>query len=90
MAKEVLLFGSKSGRDADKLAESGCETEPASQIDSVLLGDAVANFECVLESRSPAGDHVIYIGRVVAAHVNAKPKKRLYAIAAGHRLGPAS
>ncbi|MCL5282747.1 MAG: flavin reductase family protein [Planctomycetes bacterium] len=89
MAQAALYFGSHSGRDTDKLAETGCRTEPAKQIDSVLLSDAVANFECVEESRVPAGDHIIYIGRVVAAHINAEPRKRLYTIAPGHKLGPA-
>jgi flavin reductase (DIM6/NTAB) family NADH-FMN oxidoreductase RutF len=89
MAKDALFFGSRSGRDTDKLAESNCKTEPAKQIDSVLLTDAVANFECVEESRVQAGDPILYIGRVVAAHVNAEPKKRLYTVAPGHKLGPA-
>jgi flavin reductase (DIM6/NTAB) family NADH-FMN oxidoreductase RutF len=88
MADDALFFGSRSGRDTDKFAESGCKTEPAKQIDSVLLSDAVANFECVEESRVQAGDHIVYIGRVVAAHVNPEPKKRLYTIAPGHKLGP--
>ncbi len=89
MAQATLFFGSHSGRDTDKLAETGCRTEPARQIDSILLSDAVANFECVEESRVPAGDHIIYIGRVVAAHINAEPRKRLYTVAPGHKLGPA-
>lgn len=89
MADLALFFGSKSGRDADKLAESDCRTEPATQIDSVLLSDAVANFECREESRVQAGDHIIYIGRIVGAHVNTEPKKRLYTIGPGHKLGPA-
>ena len=87
MAKDTLFFGSRSGRDTDKFAQSKCRTEPAKQIDSLLLTDAVANFECVLESQVPAGDHVIYVGKVVAAHVNTEPKKRLYTVAAGHKLG---
>jgi flavin reductase (DIM6/NTAB) family NADH-FMN oxidoreductase RutF len=89
MAQDALFFGSHSGRDTDKFAESGCRTEPARQIDSVLLTDAVANFECVEEARMQAGDHIIYLGRVVAAHVNTEPKKRLYTVAPGHKLGPA-
>ena len=86
MAKDALFFGSRSGRDTDKFAESKCRTEPATQIDSVLLSDAVANFECTEEARLPAGDHIIYIGRVVAAHVNSEPKRRLYTVAPGHKL----
>jgi flavin reductase (DIM6/NTAB) family NADH-FMN oxidoreductase RutF len=87
MVKDTLFFGSHSGRDTDKFTQSECRTEPARQIDSVLLTDAVANFECVLESQMPAGDHVIYVGRVVAAHVNTERKKRLYTTAPGHKLG---
>jgi len=90
MADAALFFGSKSGRDIDKFAEFECPTEPAKAIDSVLLADAVANFECTLESQMPAGDHIIFVGKIVCSHVNTEPKKRLYTIAPGHKLGPAS
>jgi len=86
----ALFFGSKSGRDIDKLAEFDCATEPAEKIDSVLLSDAAANFECELESETVAGDHVIFVGRVVCSHVNTQANKRLYTIGPGHKLGPAS
>jgi flavin reductase (DIM6/NTAB) family NADH-FMN oxidoreductase RutF len=90
MADAALFFGSKSGRDIDKFAEFQCETEPAKAIDSVLLADAVANFECELESQMPAGDHIIFVGKIVCSHTNTEPKKRLYTIGPGHKLGPAS
>jgi flavin reductase (DIM6/NTAB) family NADH-FMN oxidoreductase RutF len=89
-ADAALFFGSRSGRAVDKLAEFDCKTAPAAKIDSVLLADAVANFECTLESETVAGDHIIFVGQVVAAHVNAEPKKRLYTIAPEHKLGPVS
>ena len=87
MADAALFFGSKSGRDVDKFAEFDCKTEPAKVIDSVLLTDAVANFECRLESETVAGDHIIFVGKIVASHINTEPKKRLYTIAPGHKLG---
>ncbi len=90
MAKAALFFGSKSGRDIDKFAEFDCKTTPAEEIDSLLLDDAVANFECTLDSQTEAGDHIIFVGEIVAAHVNTEPKKRLYTIGSGHKLGPAS
>ena len=62
MADAALFFGTKSGRDIDKLAQFDCKTAPAGSIDSVLLSDAVANFECVLESETLAGDHIIFVG----------------------------
>jgi flavin reductase (DIM6/NTAB) family NADH-FMN oxidoreductase RutF len=90
MAEAALFFGSKSGRKADKFAEFQCETAPAKEIDSLLLADAVANFECELESQVPAGDHFIFVGKIVCSHINTEKKKRLYTIAPGHKLGPAS
>ena len=89
MADAALFFGSRSGRDIDKLADFDCQTAPAATIDSVLLSDAVANFECRLESEFEAGDHTIFIGKVLASHTNTEQKKRLYSLAPGHKLGPA-
>ena len=89
MADAILFFGSKSGRDTDKLAEFKCNIEQANEINSVLLSDAVANFECRLVSQMEAGDHFIFVGEIVCSHMNAESKKRLYTIAPGHKLGPA-
>lgn len=87
MAATALFFGSRSGRNVDKFAEFDCATEPAKTIDSVMLTDAVANFECTLESQTEAGDHIIFVGKVVASHINIEPKKRLYTVGPGHKLG---
>jgi flavin reductase (DIM6/NTAB) family NADH-FMN oxidoreductase RutF len=81
MEKEVAFFGSKSGRDTDKLAECGTAVEEATAIDGVLLSDAVANFELRLKGEMETGDHVIFAGAVVAAHVNQDESvERLYNI----------
>lgn len=81
MRDDMFFYGTRSGRDLDKLAACGTKTQPATRIDSVLLTDAVANFECTLESEHPTGDHVIFVGRVVAAHVNADASvRRLYTL----------
>jgi flavin reductase (DIM6/NTAB) family NADH-FMN oxidoreductase RutF len=90
MADAALFFGSKSGRDVDKFAEFECKTEPAQEIDSLFLTDAVANFECTLESQMVAGDHMIFVGKVVASHINTEPKKRLYTVGPGHKVGSVS
>ncbi len=90
MADAALFFGSRSGRNTDKFAEFDCATEPAREIDSVLLADAVANFECTLESQVPTGDHITFIGQIVCSHINTEPKKRLYTVGPGHKLGSVS
>jgi flavin reductase (DIM6/NTAB) family NADH-FMN oxidoreductase RutF len=56
-------FGTRSARETDKLAgvpwHSGRTGAP-------ILDGSLAYLECVLDGRTPAGDHVIVIGRVVA------------------------
>jgi flavin reductase (DIM6/NTAB) family NADH-FMN oxidoreductase RutF len=89
-ADAVMFFGTHSGRDTDKLAQFECGTDKCIKIDSVLLSDAVANFECTLDSQMPAGDHIIFVGKIVAAHKNTENKKRLYTIGPGHKLGGVS
>jgi len=88
MKEAVLYFGTHSGWSTDKFAEYGkCRHEPAKKINSVLLTDAVANFECRLEDEFITGDHVIFVGRVVASHINTAAKRRLYIIGPGKQLG---
>jgi len=87
IAKDTLFFGTHSGRDTDKFAETSCKYSPADKIDSVILDDAAANFECVLEGELTAGDHIIFVGKVIACHINSENKKRLYTVGPNHELG---
>lgn len=87
-ADEAMLYGTKSGRDCDKLALAGAKTLPATQIDSVLLADAAANYECRLIAEVAVGGHVVLFGEVVAAHVAQEPVPRLYIIGPGYKMGP--
>ena len=83
---QAMLFGTKSGRDRDKIAEAGASVSQAAEIDSVIFDDAVANFECVVEKKIKTGDHYIFVGRVVASHVNTETKGRLYTVATGYKM----
>lgn len=38
---------------------------------SPVLTDAVASLECLMHATVPAGDHTIFIGKVVHCHINA-------------------
>jgi flavin reductase (DIM6/NTAB) family NADH-FMN oxidoreductase RutF len=87
-AAETLLYGTKSGRDCDKLALANARTMPATKIDSVLLVEAAANFECRLIAETAVGGHVVLFGEVLAAHVADPPARRLYILGPGHRMGP--
>ncbi len=85
-ADEAFLFGTKSGRKTDKLTESGAKTSPAKVVDSVLLDDAVANFEMRITGEYPTGDHVIFAGEIVASHINPDAPGRLYTVAKGFKM----
>jgi len=85
-AKETLLFGTKSGRDVDKIELSGIAVSPAQALDCLLIDDAVANFECRLAGELRTGDHVIFAGEVLKAHVNPDAPGRLYTVSKGYRM----
>ena len=85
-AEETLLFGTRSGRDMDKLAESGIAVTQAKTVDCLLLTDAVANFECRLAGEFTTGDHVIFAGEILKAHTNPDAPGRLYTVATGYKM----
>jgi flavin reductase (DIM6/NTAB) family NADH-FMN oxidoreductase RutF len=81
MAEDSLYFGSVSGRKEDKIGVRGSLTRPAQVVKTVLLEDAAANFECVVEGELTTGDHVIFTARVVASHTHTEARApRLYTL----------
>lgn len=80
MADEVKHFGSASGRDGDKLKQMGTLTQPAVEIDGVILSQASANYECKLTGSLATGDHVIFAGEVLASHRHVDDLPRLYTV----------
>jgi len=70
LEKELLFFGTTSGKEVDKFKETGIKTEKAKYIKSPLIKDATINFECKLEREVDSGDHIIFIGRALASYIN--------------------
>ena len=87
MAKEALFCGTHSGREVDKIAETGLELSAAREISVPLLKQAVANFEMRVTDRLTTGDHTIFIGRVLASHRHVDPPERLFTLGPGYELG---
>jgi len=88
MVFDLLVFGTNSGRDVDKLAFCATSTQAASEIDAILLSDAVASFECRLENELETGDHVLFVGRVVASYVSEDTAaRRVYSLGHGEYGG---
>jgi len=74
LEKDLLLFGSTHGDKVDKFRETGIETIPAKHVRSPLLKKATANLECALVKEVDSGDHIIFIGKILAAHCNSGKK----------------
>ena len=88
MAKDALFYGTRSGRDMEKIKEFGSKTEPCKKISGVIFTEAVANFECRLVGELPSGDHAIFAGEVVQGWVNTERRKeRLYTLGTGYKMG---
>ena len=85
-ANLARYFGTKSGRDTDKFGTIRCETVPADKIDNRLIRDAVANFECVVKQTVETGDHTIFIGEIVCAHVTDNPVNRMFTLVKAEHL----
>jgi len=72
--KELMFFGTTHGDEVDKFHETGIKTLPATTVRPPLLEDATANLECQLDKEVDVGDHILFIGRVVAAHLDENKK----------------
>ena len=91
MQDEVAYYGSCSGDNTDKFKEKPLLTEKAESIDSLILTDSVANFECVLECEHSAGDHIIIFARVLKSWENQDASlKRLFNVGSGRKLSGCS
>ncbi len=70
LEEAVAYTGSCSGRDVDKFRGSGLKPLKAKEVAPPILSGCIVNLECKLEGELDAGDHTIFLGRVVAAHVD--------------------
>jgi flavin reductase (DIM6/NTAB) family NADH-FMN oxidoreductase RutF len=59
-------FGRHHAKVGDKLANRETQASPSG---AILLPEALSWFECELRAQTPAGDHVLVMGEVVAAGV---------------------
>ncbi len=70
LEEEINFFGTTHGDEVDKFSATGIKMSQSKYIEPPLLTDATINFECKLEKKVVVGDHILYIGRVVATYIN--------------------
>jgi len=80
LEKEMLYCGTHSGRDVDKFKETGLTAVEAKFVKPPLIEECIANFECQVVGEYDAGDHTIFVGKIVATWISekARDKKRLF------------
>jgi len=71
MLEKVDLVGTITGRDGlDKFEEYGLSTMPSTEIIAPIIEECPVNLECKMLSVSEVGDHDLFLGEVVAMHVD--------------------
>ena len=77
MEAATLYCGTHSGRDVDKIAETKLQIAPAKRVKTPLIKGAVINLECRLDSATRSGDHTVFVGEVLASHIEEAVVKHL-------------
>ncbi len=65
LLEEVAFCGRVSGRDVDKFAETALTPAPSKKVAPPGIAEALATLECVLQRDVAAGDHTVFILKVV-------------------------
>lgn len=76
----IAALGRTSGREIDKFSAYRIKTLPSTKIETPVLKNAYAAYECRIVKRHRIGDHDLFIGEVLAVHYKEKAfdkKKKL-------------
>jgi len=68
IVRETLLCGRISGRQYDKFKEAKLTPMPAKLVKPPIIRECVAHLECRVENQVTAGDHTLFIGRILTAY----------------------
>lgn len=69
LMEAVRVCGEKSGREVDKFALAKLTPEKGVKVNSPLIKECPVSIECKVVKEVEVGDHVWFIGEVIAAHV---------------------
>jgi flavin reductase (DIM6/NTAB) family NADH-FMN oxidoreductase RutF len=78
MEKEIMLCGSKSGRDTDKFKEAGLTPVASKLVKPPLIKECLVNMECKVVEKTVTGDHTIFVGEILTAYISEENTKRIY------------
>ncbi len=70
MVDKVDLCGTVSGADGDKFERAGLTAVPAKLVKAPLVAECPVNIECELVKIEPLGIHDMFLGEIVARHID--------------------
>jgi flavin reductase (DIM6/NTAB) family NADH-FMN oxidoreductase RutF len=68
--REVDLCGVVSGRDVDKFSETGFTPIQAQEVSPPLIQECPVNVECKVRRIISLGSHDLFLGEIVAIHID--------------------
>jgi flavin reductase (DIM6/NTAB) family NADH-FMN oxidoreductase RutF len=68
--KEMDYCGVASGKNVDKFSTTGLTQVPAAKIKAPLIRECPINLECLVRQLVSLGSHDLFLGEVVAAHID--------------------
>lgn len=69
LLEATKLCGTLSGRDVEKFREARLTMERGLAVSAPMIGECPINIECKVVAPIKPGTHTLFIGQVVAAHV---------------------
>jgi flavin reductase (DIM6/NTAB) family NADH-FMN oxidoreductase RutF len=84
--KEILAAGRVSGVAADKFSLTGLRAVRAKTLDCPKLSDAFGTLECKVINTVDAGDHILFIAKVLHQDASGFSKKQLYHVTRNESL----
>ncbi len=66
--KLLVRLGSISGRDVDKIKDTGIELKQSLKLDVPVFKSAYAVYECSVQDIVKAGDHDLFIGKILSVY----------------------
>jgi len=71
----VFMAGSSSGRDSDKIKQSGVNLTPSKNISVPYIEEAMISYECKVIHTAESGNicsHRLFFGKILAAYIDDK------------------
>lgn len=71
-AEDTYYCGTHTAWKVDKVKETKFEIIPANKVQTPLIGESLACFECKLIGKFATTDHTIFLGEIVEAHTSGR------------------